>query len=301
MGRVPDFLVIGAQKAASTYLQFCLSDHPDIWMPHGETPYFEDPDYRTLGPDYLSRQLADRPERILGLKRPQWIGRAEVPARICRDLPKARLIAVLRNPVERAVSAYYHYMRGGFLPIMDPEIGLARLLDEDTEYSTSWPRAWEILEFGLYHKHLSKYGPFFERGQVQVCLQEDVISEPLNTARTMYEFLGVDKNFTPTRMNKRPQAVVYDLRRLGYLQKIDKLAVLKNSDNTRSLGYRNEPARIGYRVWRAVDESLLEWLLPSHKPSLSAQLLKRLAEFYEQDVLALEPAIGRNLSRWRIY
>lgn len=299
MSRVPDFLVIGAQKAASTYLQFCLSDHPDIWMPHGETPYLEDPDYQTLELDYLDRDLVGRPEHVLGLKRPQWIGRAGVPARICRDLPDARLIAVLRTPVECAISAYYHYMRGSYLPVLDPEIGPARLLEQDADFHSAWPRTWEVLEFGLYNKHLEGYAPFFARGTMRVILQEDIASDALGTAQSLYAFLCVDAKFMPNRMAKRPQAVVYDLHRLKYLQNVGQLTMRKNADNTRSIGQRNIMARLGYRSWRAVDETLLKRLYPSRRPRLSEDLAKRLVEFYDQDIRQLETTLGRDLSGWR--
>jgi hypothetical protein len=48
-------LVIGAQRAESTYVQFCLSNHPEIWMPHGETQHFDDPNYQQAEPDFLKR------------------------------------------------------------------------------------------------------------------------------------------------------------------------------------------------------------------------------------------------------
>lgn len=299
MIRAPDFLVIGAQKAASTYIQFCLSDHPEIWMPHGETPYFEDPDYGQAAPDFLGRCLAGRSERLVGLKRPQWIGRAEVPARICRDLPEANLIAVLRNPVDRAVSAYYHYMRGSFLPVLDPEVGLALLLDADQDFAAAWPRSWEVLEFGLYHKHLSGYAPFFGRGAIKVLLQEDVIRDPVGAARGLYAFLGVDEEFMPRRTASRPQAVVYDLRRLNYLQIAGRLTTRKNADNTRSIGPRGPFAKLAYRGWRVVDETLLERLLPSSKPSLSPELRARLQARYRDDIDQLSRLIGRDLSAWQ--
>lgn len=297
--RKPDFLVIGAQKAASTYIQFCLSDHPEIWMPHGETPYFEDPDYVRLGADYLNLQVARHPARRVGFKRPQWIGRAEVPARICKDLPDAQLIAVLRNPVDRAVSAYYHYMRGGYLPVLDPEIGLAQLLDVDQDFAAAWPRSWEVLEFGLYHKHLSGYTSYFDRGKINLVLQEDVIRDPVGTARGLYTFLGVDTSFTPVRTASRPQAVVYNLRRLRLLQVAGRLTMCKNADNTRSIGRRGPVAMASYRAWRAIDENLLERMSPSLKPRLSQALQVRLWAHYCDDIDRLAKLTGRDLSGWQ--
>lgn len=270
-------------------------------MPHGETPYFEDPDYHQAGPDFLERFFAGRTERLVGLKRPQWIGRAEVPARIFGDLPDAKLIAVLRNPVDRAVSAYYHYMRGSYLPVQDPETGLARLLEADREFATAWPRSWEVLEFGLYHKHLSDYAPFFDRGTIKVLLHEDVTRDPVGAACGLYAFLGVDDEFTPRRTASRPQAVVYDLRRLRFLQVADRLTMRKNADNTRSIGRRGTVATAAYRAWRGIDETLLERLFPTRKPRLSQTLQAQLQAYYCDDIDRLAGLIGRDLSEWLQY
>ncbi|WP_333828982.1 sulfotransferase family protein [Pararhodobacter sp.] len=298
MSRKPDFVVIGAQKAASTFVQFCLSDHPDIWMPHGETTYFEDPDYGLAPPDYFDRLFRGRPEKIVGIKRPQYIGRSEVPSRICRDLPDAKLIAVLRDPVDRVVSAYYHYIRGGFLPVADPEAGLTKLLDGDQALLSAYPRSWEVLEFGLYHKHLQNFGPFFERGRIHVLLQEEITGDPVRISADLYRFLQVDDSVLPKRTSSRPQAVIYNTRRLALLRRMALLTSRYNADKTRSYGAKNAIARgvqIGYSLF---DAAVLARVWPSARPTLSPRLRARLADFYRSDVEGLSLLINRNLSHW---
>ena len=85
-----------------------ISQHPEIWMPRGETPYFEDPDYHQSTPDEFLSQFPHESGKLIGIKRPNYIGKPEAPERIETDLPDARLIAVLRDPADRAISAYFH-------------------------------------------------------------------------------------------------------------------------------------------------------------------------------------------------
>src|SRR3954453_11545774 len=108
---MPSFVVIGAQKSASTFLQTCLADHPDVFMPKGELAFFESPDYERATLTDLRRLFEGRLERRLGFKRPNYLCKPEVPARLAKDLPDALLLSVLRKPLDRAISAYFHYIR----------------------------------------------------------------------------------------------------------------------------------------------------------------------------------------------
>lgn len=298
MSRKPDFVVIGAQKSASTFIQFCLTDHPEIWMPWGETSYFEDPDYNDAPPDAFERLFAGRSEPVLGIKRPQYIGRAEVPERLCFDLPEARLIAVLRNPVDRALSAYYHYIRSGFLPVLPPEDGLAQLLDGRGIHDTC-PRAWEVLEFGRYHRHLLGYKRYIDAARLKILLHEDIEADAIGSAQEIYSFLGVDPKFVPVRATSRPQAVVYDATRLRLLRSVSLATIHYNEDGTRSNGYRGYLAKVGFNTWRMVDEVLLARLTKNTKPRLAAELRQRLTEFYNEDNDRLSRLIDRDLSAWQ--
>lgn len=149
---LPTFVVIGAQKSASSFMQLCLAEHPDIYMAEGETPFFETPDYEQSDISELEMTFQGRGEKCLGIKRPNYIGKPEVPARIRRHLPSAKLIAVLRNPIDRAVLAYFHNIYYGFLPPLDVEIGMRRIIS-DPSFVAKYKRSPEVIEFGYYYKH----------------------------------------------------------------------------------------------------------------------------------------------------
>ena len=64
---LPNFVIIGTQKAATTFLHGCISEHPEVWMPAEEIPAFESPEYENGAIDDLNELLHDRPEKIIGI------------------------------------------------------------------------------------------------------------------------------------------------------------------------------------------------------------------------------------------
>lgn len=147
-------------------------------MPNRETPFFESADYETSDKGELESIFEGRTEKCLGIKRPNYIVKAEVPSRIQQDLPDAKLIAVLRNPIERAISAYFHNIKYGFLPPLDIEIGMRKLL-LDPSYSLKYKRAPEIIEFGFHYKYLTQYSQYMDNNQLLLFLHEDILMQPL--------------------------------------------------------------------------------------------------------------------------
>jgi hypothetical protein len=296
-GMLPDFIVIGAQKSASTFLQVGLADHPDVFMPKGEIPFFESPDYENHALRDLKDLFEGRTERRLGFKRPNYLGKPEVPERIARDLPHVRLMAVLRDPVDRALSAYFHYMRGGFIPILDVEDGMRRLLDDDL-YRRLYPRGREVLDFGLYYKALQRYATFIDSGRMLLLLHEDMAGEPLTTLQTVYRFIDVDADYSPTTLNQRPQRIPYHRTRLQLGRVRNRVITRFNSDKTRAERRRLSPPRYAVAGALTVIDNLLERVLDNEKPRLSEDLHARLADFYRNDTEQLSRLIGRDLRHW---
>lgn len=298
MKSAPNFIVIGAQKSASTFVQFCLADHPEIWAPYGETPWFEDPDYDPARGDYFAKLFAERREPILGIKRPNYLGRPECAKRIKSDAPNAKLIAVLRNPLDRVISAYFHYARGGYIPPLPFDEGMLRILDDD-DFINRYPRAKEIVEFSRYFKNLQQYAWFQERGQLRVILHEDVITKPVETVRALYDYVGASVDHPISVLTKRPQAVVYNTTRLRGLHRVATLTNRYNEDRTRSLGARNPLARILSIAYTRFDRHILEQVFPSQKPKIDDAVIARLSDLFADDIDALEHDLGRDLTAWR--
>jgi len=296
---LPNFIIIGAQKSASTFLQACLNDHPDIYLPSEEIPFFESPDYENGSIRDLEKLFDGRHEKCMGIKRPSYIGRPEVPERILSYLPNAKLLAVLRNPVDRAISAYFHYINYGFIPPLDVEIGIRKLIF-DPSYSAVYRRSSEIIEFGYYHKYLRKYSHYMETGRLFVILQEELQSNPLGSIQEAYAFLGVDNEFVPRSLTSRPQKVVYNMTRLKVLRIRNMFMFDYNEERTRLfLKKMNLVEKAIVKAITTFDKNILSKVLRDGKPEISQDLRSTLYEKYAADIDLLESFIGRDLSIWR--
>ena len=299
MSMLPNVVIIGAQKSASSFMQACLTDHPDIYFPSGETPFFESPDYENSDIQELEAIFEGRNERCLGIKRPNYIGKPEVPNRILSHLPNAKLIAVLRNPVDRAISAYFHNINYGFIPPLDVETGMRRLLS-DPSYSDRYRRSPEIIEFGYYYKYLSKYSHYMGNGQLLVFLHEDIQSKPLESVQVVYHFLGVPTDFVPKSLDSRPQKVLYNLTRLKFISRRNRFIYDYNDERTRLFTKKMSfTDKVMAGVVAMSDRKVLSKFLKNTKPKVSGELRVMLFEKYASDIDNLEILIGRDLSAWR--
>jgi hypothetical protein len=98
-----DFIIVGAEKAGTSYLSKALSFSDDIYMPEREVRFFRDPFYHHR--EQLDNLLIGRDNVKVGIKHPSYLGRTEVPARIYEHNKDIKLIFILRDPVERAISS----------------------------------------------------------------------------------------------------------------------------------------------------------------------------------------------------
>ena len=296
---LPNFVIIGAQKSASSFLHLCLNDHPDIYLPDEEISFFESPDYEQSDVADLGDIFANRTERLLGIKRPSYIGKPEVPARVVSILPNAKLIAVLMNPIDRAMSAYYHNIAYGFIPAMRAERGMRKLIS-DTTFLQRYKRATEIIEFGLYYKYLSQYANYNEDGRLLVLLHEDIISDPLGSIRNAYRYLDVDDTFTPPSLNVHPQKVLYNITRLRFMRLRNRFLYSYNSDRTR-LFQKKMTSRDVFINDKFVqfDRKFLSKIFHDRKPVLSAKFRNDLYGIFSSDIAALEDFLQKDLSLWK--
>lgn len=291
--------MVGAQRAGSTHLGARLRDHPDLFLCPDEVPFFEDPFYLTTPPSALAPVFARaRPGQRLGIQRPDYLAKPECAARIRSFAPAAKILAVLRDPVARAVSAYFWYVQFGLLPLAPLDEGMERLLEGWTD--SAHPHAQEVLEYGFYGRHLRTYLEVFGRELVLVLLNEELDS-PAALAG-LYRFLGADERHRPGPLPRRTNAGVYDLRRLRLLRARRRL--VWHWDDTDRYHYAPRRSRRPVRLLPnaaivGFDRLVLAAVLGNSRPALDGTLAAALEELYADDVGLLESLLGRDLSAWR--
>lgn len=294
---MPSFIIIGAQKAASTYLVACLAEHPEIYMYREEIPFFEDPDYEPGRlPQFL--QLFDKAngKKAVGFKRPNYLAKPECPRRLHAHFPDAKLIAVLRNPIDRAVSAYFHYMQNGFIPIEPLNDGMRSVIDK--VHADEYPAGRDIVEYGFYAKQLQRYLADFTSDQLLVAFYDDIKTAPEKVVSEVYGFLGVAKDYRPRSVIKKPMASIKSTARLRVNLVLRKLWAKHNDDRTRMYYRRSVMSQIMRVGSTSVDRYILAKLFADKKPELAPGIQRQLVHIYEDDVRALEALTGRKLDHW---
>jgi hypothetical protein len=199
-GRLPTFLVIGAQKSATRWLVESLGSHPDVYAAELELEYFNRPArLRDWGPDgYASRFAAAGDRPVVGESCPSymaWTSRPdEVADRIQQLLPEVRLLAILRNPVDRAQSALLHHIRRGRFPQRTSL--LEAVGDQPPEDDPTG-----LISNGWYDDCLAPFDAVFGN-QLLVLLHDDVVADPAGVHRAAAAHIGTDPAFVPPRVDR---------------------------------------------------------------------------------------------------
>lgn len=205
-GRLPDFLVIGAQKCGTSWLAEMIARHPEAFVASREVHYFNKVDRYEKGKEwYRSFFPEERGERVVGEATPNYFWTfpesetapdyrmVGVPRLVNELIPDVKLILLLRNPVDRAISAYYHHIRAGRA---SPNQRIGDVKDR-----------WGITSMGYYDDHLRRWRDYFSDGQLQVHIFEEAVLENRHqTIRRTYRFLGLDPSYTPENIHQKQNA-----------------------------------------------------------------------------------------------
>jgi hypothetical protein len=184
--RFPDFIVIGAQNSGTTFLDTLLREHPGIFMPRKlkETHFFDL--YFDRGPEWYSSMFQKTGSLICGENTPNYLFNAEAPSRILSLIPNVRLIAVLRNPVERILSGYRKAVTRFGL-----KVSIRPFLEENQN----------IISVSRYYEQFVRYFNSFKHDQIQILLFEELIASPVTEMHAVFRFIGVDDTFCPSSID----------------------------------------------------------------------------------------------------
>jgi hypothetical protein len=285
--RLPDFVVLGAQKSASTFLQDQMAQHPTIEIAPGESRHFEDPEYgRGAVAELPALFHRTDPEVKRGIKRPDYLGQPAVPERLAHHIPDARLFVVIREPVSRAVSSYYHYVRHGFAPLMPVDEAFRALLAGSMQ--ASYPRSAEILTYGRYGEHLQRYLSFYPRDQLMVFTQDALIRDSQASVSRAFEFVGVDPTFVTEHRQSVSNRGVYSPTRLRLLRSKNHFVYTYTPNLDRR--YPRSPSPIGW-MWNAtvvaVDRGVLARVDRTKPPVLTESVRADVEGYYADDAEVL--------------
>jgi hypothetical protein len=310
---LPDFLLVGAAKSATTSLYYYLSQHPEIRMSSIKENWFfsfmdSPPKYASPGvlSDVVTRldeyvRLFDgaRPEQRLGDASPSYLYTYRDTIRNIRsvyspeDLKRLRIIISLRDPVSRAFSQYWTFKRRIHEPLSFEEAvdesAIARRLSEN------WNIFYDYIGFGRYHEQVKAYLDAFGRDRVLIFLYDDFRKDPIGVCQSIFAFLGIDANFVPD-MQVKYNDLVGEPRRKWLWRVLTSrnpvkrafAAVIKRI----LLCLPQEPTR-------KVLEPVFRRLIDMRRSEMMEQTRMKLVRGFSDDNRRLEDLIGRDLSHWR--
>ncbi len=201
---VPDYLIVGAQKAGSTSLYDYLVQHPDASAAkHKEVHYFTNNFDKRLN-WYKAYFSYARSSGLVGEATPYYLYHPLAAERIKTTLPSIKIIIVLREPVSRAISHYHHAVRHGFeeLPMRDAFENDINSYKELSERVSKGERVVSHQENsyvsrGFYADQISRYFSLFDSENIMLIKSDDLFTDSVGTLRNVFSFLGLDENFVP--------------------------------------------------------------------------------------------------------
>ena len=273
---LPNLVVIGGLKCGTTSLHHYLNLHPAIHMSRPkELNFFIAELNWSLGTDwYASHFRADAPVR--GESSPHYTNLprfAGVAERMSSVLPDARLIYMVREPVDRALSNYLHNVAGGY---ERRPIGEA-LADPDSAY----------VHRGLYAMQLEPYLERFELDRIELVSREELKRDREQTMRRVFRFLGVDEEFSSPQFSREWETG--GGKRSGRFRVMDRavrLPGLRSLDRS----FDRLPESLRWLVERVIHDPEGP---PPQPPELPSAIRERLAERFRPDVERLEALSGR--------
>lgn len=263
--RLPQFLIIGAQKAGTTWMHAMLGEHPDVFMPTPkELHFFDQRRNYDKGLDWYADHYREAPAgATLGEATPNYLWASDhlrrpwarkhfdagwkhsiperVRARLGGELP---LLVMLREPVARAVSAFYHHVR--VEGRMDPDATFARNA-----------QTWGIAHMGFYAAHLERWYEVYPPEQLKVMIFEEVMQRPQQTVDEVCDHIGVQRVRLPEeRLTERVHGGTKHTGEDGqyyYDEACSRLAI--SHDDLAMLGdlYAPENARLAQLLGRDLD------------------------------------------------
>ncbi|MCC5951668.1 MAG: sulfotransferase [Acidimicrobiia bacterium] len=197
---LPTFLIIGAQKSATRWLRMNLGEHPEVFAVDRELSYFNSrPKIRRLGLDWYRSQFEGwSGQPIVGEATPGYMIHRHKPGRMAKAIrevvPDVRLIAILRNPVDRAQSALIHHVEQERLPPSSRLVDFASATPPEDE-------RLNIIAGGWYAASLRPFRKWFG-DQLLVLLHDDIAADADEVYRRSLRHIGADDSFRPKGLTR---------------------------------------------------------------------------------------------------
>ena len=294
---LPNFIVIGAGRSGTTSLHNYLGQHPDVYLcpekspnffvSHEEQPEWEGPIARRMAQQWVRDRAAyealfdgARDEPAIGEASPVYLQALSAAPTIAELCPDARLVAVLRDPVDRAYAHFLGRRRDG----LDARVDFRAVVAEERSRPLPDSVAFgSYLGCGRYHHFLSPYFELFPRERLRVYLYEDLASDAHGLLADLFAFLDVDPTFVPSTEKRHAQT--------GVIENPVLRGAWTGSVRVRTALRPYLPAMV-----RDLGRPVFARRLA--KERLEPELRAELIEVFRDDIGRLQGLIDRDLGHW---
>jgi hypothetical protein len=264
---LPNFIIIGAPRSGTTWMHENLREHPDVFMPREKELHFFDRHYEE-GTDYYRPYFNNvNAEKAIGEATPAYMYKPEVCRRIKDQLPQAKLIVSLRNPIDRIYSRYWNAL-GKYAE------------NEGLSFEQKISKKTQFVSEGFYYDHLTRFYDEFPEDQLLVLLFDDLKSDPNGFLTRICEFLDVSPDFSAP----------WSSAKINAAEAKPRLA------KSRSLYYAARVARrAGFRDLSVRIDAANQAERPPMRQETRRWLIE---EVYGEQIEKLASLINRDLSSW---
>lgn len=296
---LPNFLIIGAAKAGTSAIYHYLTQHPQVFMPkQKELRYFSSIDNPEInGPNVYKYDYVHTLEEYklkfsnatnavaIGEASPQYLYYPQSAKRIHEIIPNIKIVAILRNPIERAYSSYLHAVRDWHETELEFDNALEK---ENLRIELGWPMLFHYVNAGFFHKQLQQFYSIFDKINIKVYIYDDIVSSPQNVISDLFSFLSVDSSFIPN-LSIRPNISGYPKNKNLY--DIYKFLFSKNN-LARSLLSLIIPRTTRNTVTTRLKHKNLA------KVPMDNKIRCYLSDIFSEDIYYLQDLIDKDLSIW---
>ncbi len=298
---LPNFLIVGAAKAGTTSLYNYLKQHPEIFMSPVKEPHFFSfidikPDFK--GPydqktnekeiisDYneykgLFKNVTN--EKAIGECSNSYLFLKNTEQNIKKYIPHCKIIIILRNPIERA---YSHYLQ--FVMLGQEDLTFEAAMEkEEVRKKLNWRWHYQLVGQGLYYHQVKRYLDRFGLGNVKIHLFEELKQDPEALMKKIFQFLCVDRNFTP-EFDK-----IYN--KTGLPKNLFLHKFLRQSNFIKEMTRPFTTSRVRKKIYSFLSYINYEY---ERNPLMNEETRRYLINIFRDDCLKLQELINIDLSVW---
>jgi hypothetical protein len=289
----PNFFIVGAAKAGTTSLHEYLKSVPGIYMSDYKEPHYFAPN---VVPDKYYRKIQNKEEYVelfknvknetaIGESSVSYLWDKESPNLIKNASPNAKIIIILRNPIERAYSHYLHHSRVGY-----DTLDFYKAIYRDYQRKS---RLWQIpdvyVDQGLYYHQVRRFLETFPPENIKILVFEEFIKDPIKVVKDLLKFLNVDAEIPPTVGKLHNPSYV---PRSSLSPRIMRFLTMLGNKNNASFTLTHNIVPVDSTLKVLIP---ILWKRSSAKQKIPEEAYRFLYGIYKDDVKHLESLISRSL------